>query len=186
MIIRNFILAGRSSSAAHLSRASLIDSGNLTLITAIGSGARGLRPAFCLCKTGFALSSDFFATTVRSSLTITHYVIYYISYDWHSCDIGQSQLPAVKSQDHALAETELTGVRRAAITAGHRMAALERDAEAIHTKTLLSCTARVVSTQERGVHALITDDNGVTVEISGGDLMASVASPHFDKVDCEA
>jgi hypothetical protein len=84
-------------------------------------------------------------------------------------------LPAVKSQDHALAETELTGVRRAAIAAGHRMAALESAADEIHAKTLLSCSARVASTPERGVHALITDDHGVTIEISGGALMAAVA-----------
>jgi hypothetical protein len=55
------------------------------------------------------------------------------------------------------------------------MAALERDAEAIHTKTMLSCTARVLSTKERGIHALLTDGNGVTVEISGGELAVAVS-----------
>ena len=87
----------------------------------------------------------------------------------------KSKVPVVKITEIVRAETELTGVRRAAIAASHRMAALERAADEIHAKTLLSCSARVVSTQERGVHALITDDNGVTVEISGGSLMASVA-----------
>jgi len=89
----------------------------------------------------------------------------------------KSKLPPSKSRDIVKAEAELTGIRRAAITAGHRMAALKRDAEAIHTKTLLTCTARVVSTPERGVHALLTDDNGVTVEISGGSVAVAVASP---------
>jgi hypothetical protein len=67
------------------------------------------------------------------------------------------------------------GVRRAAIAASHRMTALERDAEAIHAKTLLNCTARVLSTKERGIHALLTDANGVTVEISGGELAVAVS-----------
>jgi hypothetical protein len=75
----------------------------------------------------------------------------------------------VKSQDIVKAEAELTDVRKAAIAAGHRMATLERDAEAIHTRTLLSCTARFVSTKQDGVHALIVDDHAVAIEISGGD-----------------
>jgi hypothetical protein len=73
------------------------------------------------------------------------------------------------------ASHELTGVRKAAIAANHWMAALERQAEDVHAKTLLSCTARVVSTKEGGIHALITDDRGVTVEISGGELCAAIA-----------
>ena len=67
----------------------------------------------------------------------------------------------MKSQDIVKAEAELTGVRKAAIAAGHRMA--------IHTRTLLSCTARFVSTKQDGVHALIVDDHAVAIEISGGD-----------------
>ena len=99
------MLAGRSSSAAHLSKACLINSGNLTLIIAIGSGARVFRPAL-----------DFFT-----------------------------------------AARELSGVRKAAMAAGRRMSALEEQAEALHAKTLLSCTARIVSTPESGLHALLTD-----------------------------
>jgi hypothetical protein len=69
----------------------------------------------------------------------------------------------------------MTGVRKAAQAAGRRMAALEEQADAIHAKTLLSCTARVVSTQEGGVHALITDHHGVTMEIAGGEVAVAVA-----------
>jgi hypothetical protein len=73
------------------------------------------------------------------------------------------------------AETGLTGIHKAAMAAGRRMSALEEQAEALHAKTLLSCTARVVSTQQDGVHALITDHHGVTVEIAGGELAVAVA-----------
>jgi hypothetical protein len=62
--------------------------------------------------------------------------------------ILKSNTPAPKGQDVIKAEVALNGVRKAAIAASHRMAALEREAESIHTKTLLSCTARVVSTAE--------------------------------------
>lgn len=87
----------------------------------------------------------------------------------------EKKLPAPKGQDIIKAEAGLTGVRRAAIAAGHRMAALEREAENIHVKTMLACTARVTSTPKHGVHALLVDDNGVTVEISGGAVAVAVA-----------
>jgi hypothetical protein len=73
------------------------------------------------------------------------------------------------------AACELTGVSKAAIAAGHRMMAPERDAESIHARTLLSCTARVTSTKGGGVHALLTDAFGTTLEISGGEVCAAVA-----------
>jgi hypothetical protein len=73
------------------------------------------------------------------------------------------------------ATRELTGIPKAALAAGHRMAALERAAEAIHAKTLLSCTARVTSSPEAGLHALLTDAHGVTIEISGGQLAAAIS-----------
>ena len=87
----------------------------------------------------------------------------------------KSKLPPSKGKDIVKAEVELTGVRKAAMSAGRRMQALERDAEAVHVKTLLSCTARVLSTKENGVHALITDAHGVTVEIAGGELAVAVS-----------
>lgn len=81
-----------------------------------------------------------------------------------------------ESKDLAIqkAMTELTGVRKAAVAAGRRMQALERQADEIHTRTMISCTARVVSTKEGGIHALITDQHGSTVELSGGSLAISV------------
>lgn len=64
----SFMLAGRASSAAHLSRASLRDSGNLTLITAMASGARDFRPGLA-----------FLVAATKMPLTIYDYVIYYYS-----------------------------------------------------------------------------------------------------------
>jgi hypothetical protein len=73
------------------------------------------------------------------------------------------------------ATRELTGIPKAALAAGHRMAALERAAEAIHARTVLSCSARVTSSQANGVHALITDAHGVVIEICGGELAAAIS-----------
>ena len=73
------------------------------------------------------------------------------------------------------ASHELTGVRKAAIAAAKRLSALEEQAEALHAKTLLSCTARVVSTKDGGIHALLTDAHGVTMEIAGGEVAVAVA-----------
>jgi hypothetical protein len=72
----------------------------------------------------------------------------------------EKKLPAPKGQDIIKAEAGLTGVRRAAIAAGHRMAALEREAENIHVKTMLARTARVTSTPKHGVPPTIACREG--------------------------
>ena len=70
---------------------------------------------------------------------------------------------------------ELTGIRKAAMAAGRRMAALEQAADAIHARTMTTCTARVTSTPETGLHALLVDGHGTTIEISGGQLAATIS-----------
>lgn len=70
---------------------------------------------------------------------------------------------------------QLNSIKLAAAAAARRMQALENYAETIHARTVQSCTARLVSTKENGIHALITDANGVTVEIAGGALAVAVA-----------
>ena len=70
---------------------------------------------------------------------------------------------------------QLNSIKLAAAAAARRMQALENYAEAIHARTVHSCTARLVSTKENGIHELITDANGVTVEIAGGALAVAVA-----------
>jgi hypothetical protein len=87
---------------------------------------------------------------------------------WHGSGVAAQKL--IEAATH-----ELTGVRKAALTAGRRMQALELAAEAIHEKTLLTCTARLTSTPEAGLHALLTDAHGTTIEISGGQLAASIS-----------
>jgi hypothetical protein len=82
----------------------------------------------------------------------------------------KTTLLAIEAATH-----ELTGIRKAAMSAGRRMVALEEQAETLHAKTLLSCTARIISTPESGLHALLTDAC-VTIEISGGAVVAAVAS----------
>jgi hypothetical protein len=85
--------------------------------------------------------------------------------------IGKAVALTVK--ETAAVET-LNGIRKAAAAAGKRMQALEAQAEEIHARTMQTCTARIVSGPD-GVHALIRDSHGVTVEISGGNVALAVA-----------
>jgi hypothetical protein len=86
-----------------------------------------------------------------------------------------SAATAASKQLIETATHELSGVRKAALAAGRRMQALELAAEAIHARTMTTCTARVTSTPESGLHALLVDGHGTVIEISGGQLAASIA-----------